>query len=299
MATVENFPPGADDVEPAREIASRLDSPHEVLLNMEFQFVQTLKGTIPETEFECFSHGWSHSVTNHFDGQSKRIFDGLAGDTLSNGLFFDEDSHRSYRKGEWGKFVDEQLAPTKKILGIFNLFQNNDEVFDEVCSLFVNELERFQSAPNPIALYHFSTRNRRMISTVPTMIYAGIFDVSTPYIDANLCDFLLSLDPDDISPIGFHDDTIATAFPEYSDIRYQKKHTIKKNLIGPISRAKQISHFAKDLITIPDNPARNLLTLKQLLKDGLRLNFPGNTWVVSRSLFLSSAHEVLSAKLPA
>jgi hypothetical protein len=110
---------------------------------------------------------------------------------------------------------------------------------DSALESFAGELESLSAAPNPLSAMSFWNWGRRAISLNPFAQMTGLSQVSTPFLDRDLYDFVASLPPDLIRQQEPQTAAIRRAFPEHADIPFYNElppirtHT-KRTLLQPI-----------------------------------------------------------------
>jgi hypothetical protein len=154
------------------------------------------------------------------------LFDGIAGDVLSAGLFL---TPENVALQEARRF-DEVSA---KLLGslweepVLRRCMKPDAYdilsYDRAHARLVRELSRFADFPNPRSAFFFWNRTRREIALAPfAMMPEGIVPYC-PYLDHDLFDLLVGLPSSMTVDHMLHDDTIARAYPRFRDIPYERK----------------------------------------------------------------------------
>jgi hypothetical protein len=89
------------------------------------------------------------------------------------------------------------------------------------------ELERHAAAPDPGKSFHFWNRLRRELALVPCVMMRSVAAVHTPLVDRDLTEFLLSLEPEIVSPVlsrsdkRFHSEAIARGYPGFAHLPFE------------------------------------------------------------------------------
>jgi hypothetical protein len=184
------------------------------------------------TGFCADEHGWLMALAHalHSDAPDC-LFDGLAGDVLSAGLFVTRQllealagrdaasiarmllRHPPRERG----FGEEALSR----VGAWRLLEDIGR--DRARARLARAVERHLDAPNPVASFFFWNRTRRETALSPFALLGGKSLVYTPYLDHRLFDFLCSLPLSMVEDQCFHADTIALAYPKARPIRYEDK----------------------------------------------------------------------------
>jgi hypothetical protein len=157
-------------------------------------------------------------------------YDGIGGDFLSAGAQTDERKVRLAAQqdasGLARNIVDHftpwfgsEPAYRTGFVGMAFSPQGREAAVARIAS----ELERHLDEPNPIASFYFWNRCRRNIAAVPFGLYPRDLHVYTPYLDADVFDFLCSLPIGMTSDHALHDDAIHAAFPQWARLPFEDK----------------------------------------------------------------------------
>lgn len=180
--------------------------------------------------FDCLTdeHAWFLPSAKRISNASiHAIYDGLAGDVLSNSLFIRKEwqkqsQNENYK--EWlhsmpssGYGTDEDalnciLTPERKDAWSWDLAYDRVKV----------ELSKYHDDDNPINQLMFWNRTRREIA--PFFIrFLPEIEVITPYCDPEVFDFLWNIPTEQLEDHKLHDQAIAIASPQYADIPFEGK----------------------------------------------------------------------------
>jgi asparagine synthase (glutamine-hydrolysing) len=153
------------------------------------------------------------------------IYDGIAGDVLSAGLFLNAELLQRFRS-ERPEDIAEAFLPADSDHVIARVLRP-DVIAQCSRSMAVErlaqEIERHSGAHNPVTSFYFWNRTRRKIALTPYAMYASIGSVISPYLDHELFDFLISLPVKIIIDHKFHTETIERAYPELANVPYEDK----------------------------------------------------------------------------
>lgn len=191
------------------------------------------------THFCADEHGWSVPLLDFLAGTWTRVYDGIAGDVLSAGLFLTEERLKLMETGRV-----EELARSLCCDGYLSTAVARTTELDQetAVSRIAAELARHREAANPVGSFFFWNRTRREIALIPLGILAEIPRVEMPYLDHDLWDFLSSLPARLLLDRRFHTDTISRAYPEYAACPYRAES-------GPAAgRRRQLSRFNRELL---------------------------------------------------
>jgi len=200
-------------------IAARLGRPHLVVPGVD-KLHKSERDKNARTNLAALDHAWFLPVARALSGNVN--YDGIGGDVLSAGLFLEPWNFDLFQR-------DQLEALARRLLQPGNSSSIKIELpYEAAVARVVEELRLHREAPNPVGSFIFWNRTRRSIgasafSLIPGPVYA-------PYLDADLWDFLSGLPAEMLLSHRFHDETIARAYPEFSDIPYAPKAC---NSFGP------------------------------------------------------------------
>jgi asparagine synthase (glutamine-hydrolysing) len=178
-----------------------------------------------ETNFCADEHTWILALRDELRGRVATLYDGIAGDVLSAGLFLDAGSLDLFRRQ---KIVDlarrmihgDESAPymTRFLLPEVAARFGEDLAVHRLAA----ELARHVDAANPCGSFCFWNRTRREIALSPYALFAD-FRTFAPFLDPDLVKFLSGLPAEHFLDRRFHDDTIARSYPQWANIPYSRK----------------------------------------------------------------------------
>lgn len=222
--TVTYRPPATnEDARIAALMTSEFGIPH-VLIDEPPSFHRAVVKDVHLTNYCGSGHAWILPVAAYLTGRVTTVYDGIAGDILSNGLLLSERKLSLFEGNQLEELALLLLAEanrssvTQKVLS--RDFLKRMDKGAAVASL-VKELEKHVSAPNPVASFYFWNRTRRGIGLIPFSILSEIPVVHCPYLDHEVFDFLMSLDGAMFLGGSFHDETIHHAYPEFAHFPYE------------------------------------------------------------------------------
>ncbi len=186
-----------------------------------------------ETHFCADEHGWIFDLRDALRGRVNLLYDGLAGDVLSAGLFLNQENLTLMREARFADLARRLIAEENVEAFVTQVFGE-----EEKCSLgeiasgrLAEELEAHAGAANPLGSFFFWNRTRREIALSPFSIFR-MFHVHVPFLDDELFDFLTSLPAEHFLDHTFHDEAIARSYPQWSQVPYATKHS------APFSRRR-------------------------------------------------------------
>lgn len=228
-------------------------------------------------------NGWYFALLDHLNGPT---FDGLAGDVLSNGLYFNGNVARLMVEGHHEKAARLFLSINGGYQSYLSRACRKKFNYDMALDLISKEFARHQEMPNPLQSFVFWNRTRREISMLPISMARTKGDVLLPYTDRELLAFLLSLPFDKYGEPGLHDEVIRRAYPDLSGVTYSVKvkqkhglldrfsYTLKAcaRMLDPLSSVHRLAYYsfvavARNNLTAIDNPFSRLYPLLQAQRD--------------------------------
>ena len=221
--TLLHPPPRAnEDARIAGEVCRAAGVRHFLIEHTGTRFENEIRKNIL-TGFSAFEHGWFLALADFVNESWNVIYDGIAGDVLSAGLFLDEAKLDLFRSGNFEKAADKILFPEAYLPAILTAENYKKFSREKAIAHLTNELKRHSDAPNPVGSFYFWNRTRRCVALSPFGILGESKKIITPYLDHSLFDFLSSLPAEMFLDQRFHDETIAFAYPKFAGIGYEKK----------------------------------------------------------------------------
>ncbi len=222
--TARHFPPRPNpDLVVAKNLCRVLNLGHEVLERPASRVRAEQRKNV-ETHFCSEEHAWALAMADRLKGETRTLYDGIAGDILSAGLYQSEEKLRLYYADTQG--LARSLLESRTNENVLRRLLTPDLYSGVGPELAVErlstELKRHADSPNPVRSFYFWNRTRRAVALLPFGILKD-FQVHTPYLDHDLYDFLTSLPPEIVLDHQFHTETIQMAYPEHRGIPFEKK----------------------------------------------------------------------------
>jgi hypothetical protein len=231
--TVPRWPPAApDDVEIATALARVLDLPHVVLDHPPRPGPIVARKNVA-TDYCAQEHAWFFPMLDYLRGRAPLLYEGIGGSLWNPGWCQESDVRALWRAGRTRQVAARML----EVYGIFSdavlerLLAEPAAVGREVAiDRLSRELDRHRDAPDPGKSFHFWNRLRRTLSLMPFGQMRQFAEVYTPLVDPDLTNFLLSLEPEIVSPAlarrdkTFHSEAIHRSFPTFAPIPFDAKH---------------------------------------------------------------------------
>ena len=211
-----------EDARISRQICETLKLEHVLLDQPPSRFENELRKN--ELIGFCASeHGWFLPLRDFVEGRGLPVYDGIAGDVLTGGMFLTEERMRLYEQDKLEELAIKILGPEGYLPKILSRAAYREFTRDKAVTHLVQELARHSNQPNPVGSFRFWNRARRCIALSPFRLLGDGANVITPYLDADVFDFLSALPDEMLVDRRFHTDAIAFGFPEYAHIPYEDK----------------------------------------------------------------------------
>jgi hypothetical protein len=217
-------PKSSDDVDVAARLAGVLGLEHVVLEQPPSRFAaEWEKNTL--TGLCTVEHAWALPIARYLEGQRLAIYDGIAGDSLSQSQFLNEKRVTLFERGDVAALAEDLLGPE----GYLPAFLPPDVYRRLNRGLGLDrlsvEVARHLDAPNGVGSFRLYNRTRRTISLAPFGILSQVADVHAPFLDPALFDFLSALPGRMLLDRQLHTDAIARGYPRYAGVPYEVKGT--------------------------------------------------------------------------
>ncbi len=221
--TVRHPPPRSDeDARVAQEICRAAGIEHLTFEQTGTKFDSEVRKNV-ETSYCAFEHGWFVALAEQIRGRWETVYDGIAGDVLSAGLFLDAAKLNLFERGKFAELAEHILFPEAYLPVLLTKKSYRSFSRELAVTRFAEELSRHAAAPNPVGSFYFWNRTRRCIALSPFGLFGDSMRIITPYLDRETFDFLVSLPAEMFSDQQFHTETIAFAYPKYAAVGYEKK----------------------------------------------------------------------------
>jgi asparagine synthase (glutamine-hydrolysing) len=196
------------------------------------------------TQFCALEHAWVLPVADTATRGWEFVYDGIAGDVLSAGLFLNEIRLAQFREREFERLAQDILGRDGYLQTFLPERERGRFGRDVAVRRLVEELARHVDAPNPVGSFFFWNRTRRAIAASAFNLFGRRARVVTPYLDHQLFDFLASIPAELLVDHQFHTDTIVSAYPEFADIPFARKEDVKTDIPSARRFAFELFRFA-------------------------------------------------------
>lgn len=227
----------------AARLCAALDVPHVTVVDDGRFVIEKELQKHHKTHYLTDEHTWYLQVAASLKAQGADIiFDGIGGDVLSNGLFYDERLLEAFVSNDVGRTVDLLLDERRQMPHLSATWQRRLS-WERARERLSQEVALHAGQPNPIASFYFWNRTCREIALAPLCLGAD-FRVAMPYVSPDLLEFLLGLPARGYGAPGFHDEVIRRAFPEYAQIPYQSVKQITRSPRARATLGDSLSYLA-------------------------------------------------------
>ncbi len=218
-----------DDVEVARQLCSAVGVPHIQTRSPENEDIVRADLEKNElTSFQALEHGWVWLVAQSMADSEAVIYDGIAGDVLSAGLFHNDENSRLYREGRFDDLA-RRLAPERPLVLLPRHWREAVAAVDPYPAL-IKELRRYRDAWNPMMLFFLYNRSRRAVTVLSNLWEQVSRAVYVPFLDRDVFDFLAGLPEAMFADKTFHTQTIVRGYPEIGGMAFAKKTPTPRDL---------------------------------------------------------------------
>jgi asparagine synthase (glutamine-hydrolysing) len=216
------------------------------------------------------------------------IYDGIAGDVLSAGLFLERPLHDLFKNGRRREIAEHIIPPgdepaLKRILARDFLDRCSRQLALERLGI---EVAKHFGAHNPVTSFFFWNRTRRKIALTPYAMLSTVPYVFSPYLDHDLFDFLASLPAELLMDHSFHTNAIVHGFPQWSHIPFENKSAKPYDFSAMYARfAREFAEHA--LLHCPRNLLRTHSLCARLILSLLSGSFGASQqWYLRRAAWL-------------
>ena len=290
--TARHFPPRPNpDLEAARNLCTALGLRHVVLERPASRVRAELRKNV-ETHFCSEEHAWGLAMADRLKRETRVLYDGIAGDILSAGLYQSKQKLKLYYGDVQG--LARSLLESRTNENVLRRLLAPDYYSSVRPELAVErltaELKRHADSPNPMRSFYFWNRTRRAVALLPFGVLKN-FQVHAPYLDHDLYDFLTSLPPDIVLDHQFHTETIRMAYPQRQGIPYAKDQAEREQERSYFRRLCRelagvlLRHGRSALI-------RSSLVLPRVAAGAVDGNSKWTWWGATRALFLLQLEEL-------
>jgi asparagine synthase (glutamine-hydrolysing) len=220
-----------------------------------------------QTHYCADEHRWYLSVAEYLGNRADVVYDGIAGDVLTDTLGSGQCTVAMSQQFDSARFS----AIAQQILGnvdstIRSLVPAHAyEQMDRAVALDVlrAELAKHAEAPNPVASFFFWNRTRREVSLIPYGLLRGMPTVHSPFLDHDLYDLMTSLPWTCVADNQWHTQTILESYPKYAHIPFALQSE-DESRSAPAMRRHEL-RYARELAALASQPTNSSVPLVKRL----------------------------------
>src|SRR5438067_2161570 len=162
-------------------------------------------------------------LRDYFARRDDLVFDGLAGDVLSQSQRLDPALHASFADGRFDDVAERVLGDAASmepaLQGLLTSAAMARLPRTTAAARVRAQAAMHAGAPNPIASFYFFSRMRREIALAPYALL-DVAAVSTPFLDAAIVDLLLSVPFEIVRDRRLHTDALHRRYPRFASIPF-------------------------------------------------------------------------------
>ncbi len=175
------------------------------------------------TSYCSDEHHWAIALGDAIGGAAG-VWDGIAGDNLSESRFLNEETRNLYGRGDLGAVADRlirrwrgdeagvnaALSPAARARFALGKAESRVEA----------EVARYVDWHNPLGSFYLFNRTRREIALSTFAILGRCGPALCPYLDRAVSSYLMRLPADFLARQRLHSATIAARYPRFASVPY-------------------------------------------------------------------------------
>ncbi len=222
--TALHFPPrGNEDARIATMLTQEFGLKHDIIAQSG-SFYKAEAAKNPLTSYCTDEHSWYLETVSNIRERDRIVYDGIAGDVLSQSVFLTEERLRLFQTATPKEIATQLLSKAERKLSNLlapQLYRSTS--LELAISHLEKEVKTHLDSPNPVGSFFFWNRTRREIALVPYGLMGDVPTVYAPFLDHDLYDFLTGLPVEMLIDHTFHTDTIGRAYPAHAGLPYEDK----------------------------------------------------------------------------
>lgn len=294
--TAQHFPPRPNpDIEVAKNLCAALNLRH-VVLDIPASRVRAELRKNVETHLCSEEHAWAVAMADRLKGETRFLYDGIAGDILSAGLYQSAEKLRLYYADMQGlarsllESRTDEIVLQKLLAPGFYSSVGPELAIERLTA----ELNKHADSPNPVRSFYFWNRTRRAAALLPFGVLKD-FQVHTPYLDHDLYDFLTSLPPEIALDHQLHTETIQMAYPQHRTIPFERKEA------GNVQNRSYFRRLCRELAGVmlrhgTSGLIRNSFIFPRVAVCAVDGNSEWTWWGATRALYMLQLEELAHAE---
>lgn len=221
--SARHYPPkGDDDTRVAALLAHAVGVPHVVVGQRPDMLRAELRKN-RATHLGVLEHGWFVAAADTFGRMATGVWDGIAGDVLSAGLFLDRQRLSLFESDRLDTLADVLLGDDSYLRLLLRRRWRRTFGRAAAVARVRAELARHRDAANPVGSFFFWNRTRRAVALSPFALIRRRCFVIAPYLHPDVYGVLASLPAAMLLDHTFHTDTISRCYPEFAHLPYEEK----------------------------------------------------------------------------
>jgi asparagine synthetase B (glutamine-hydrolysing) len=291
--TMDYPPPRRGEVEVAKTLSEAVGVTHRTLrAAFDNPLIEARKNI--ETNFCALEHSWALCLSNQLEGRQSFLYDGIAGDVLSAGLFLTEKRLRLFREMKLGELAERILGP-EVLTAIISRSLRSKLRREVALERMVRHLKLYREAANPVGSFFFWNRTRRTVSEAAFGLMENAGTVLVPYLDHELWDYLASIPAEMLVDHTFHTRTIQAAYPALAHLPFDSKDTVPVLSSMYRRRAKQLLSFTSGG---PTSLLHSPAVLARLIRCLLQPSYYGSMGLSNLLIYLCQLGDLTAGKSP-
>jgi asparagine synthase (glutamine-hydrolysing) len=299
--TVRHYPPRPnDDARIAAALAARVGLEHAVL-ETPARRVAAERRKNELTHFCCDEHVQFLPLADCLTGSAAVVFDGIGGDVLSQSSYLRQELLALVEAGRWRALADAVLdaGGNDRIDGALRALLTPGAAArftrERAVARVIREVERHAAAANPIGSFYFWNRTRREVALAPYALLRHLPAVYSPFLDADLYDFLASLPAAILLDRRLHTETIERAYPARADIPFDDRGGEPEDARSFFRRYAR--ELARSAVPIARSRLMRAATVLPRLATSA-LDGRDRLWVGSPVIYLLQVEEIIDSGMP-
>lgn len=228
-------PQSIEDLTVARVVATAVGVPHVAIPTTTDRLGDEVEKNW-STSLTVFEHFWEMGVVRYATGRNLVIYDGIAGDVLSESKYMNSERLALFRRRDVKGYADAEMQRESYLPALLQPALYRRLSRGLALERLQAELQTHIDAPNPVGSYRFWNRTRRAVAQAPFGMLARVATVRAPYLDHDLYDFLASLPAEQLVDRTFHSETIARSFPAFAAIPFENFNAPRPPARGHMAR---------------------------------------------------------------
>jgi hypothetical protein len=165
-------------------------------------------------------HTHAMALVRFLEGKHHIIYDGLAGDVLSESKVRDVSWSTALGEGRVAEVAARELGPAGYVERILVPDLARRWSRERALARLEQELGRYCGDPNPFGSYRFWNRARREVALAPLAMLAEGNRICLPYLHPPLFDFLSSLPASLLGTERIHTAAMRRGYPRFADVPF-------------------------------------------------------------------------------